>query len=213
MTPKEGFLKLANEARAIFVNNMLALRELRTYFDGPSYYVPRGVDEKLFSYCAYPKNFAACFVGKGRMPEKGYLSHIVPACQISRTKLISNTKNYRNADTQDKLKETIYDKASVLLVASTFDGTPNTALEAASCGRPIVANRIGNMPEFIENGKEGFLIPRKIEAYVEALNWMKNNPIKCERMGIRARKKIEEEWCWKETLNRYERSALKAVLE
>ena len=99
------------------------------------------------------------------------------------------------------------------MVASTVDGTPNPALEAASCGRPIISNKIGNMPEFIENGKNGFLVPRNVEAYENALNWMKQNPIKCERMGMRARQKIEEEWCWKETLNRYERPALRKVLE
>jgi len=32
-------------------------------------------------------------------------------------------------------------------------------------------------------------------------------------MGQRARQKIEDEWCWRETLNRYERPALKSVLE
>jgi len=213
-TAKEGFLRFANQARAIFVNNLLAKRELKTYYKGNVFYVPRGVDEDLFSFSKYPKGeFKACFVGKGRMPEKGYMSHIIPACRNSHTTLISNIKNYRNADTQDILKTQIYDKANVVMVASTIDGTPNPALEAASCGVPIISNRIGNMPEFIENGKNGFLVPREVQAYIDILNWMKHNPFKCERMGLRARKKIEEEWCWKETLNRYERPALREVLK
>jgi len=210
---KVGFLKFANQCRAIFANNYLALRELRTYYKGTSIYVPRGVDEELFSYSPYPQSrFAACFVGKGRMPEKGYGSHIIPACTRTNTKMISNIKNYRNADSQNIVKEQIYDKAHVLMVASTVDGTPNPALEAASCGRPILSNRIGNMPEFIENGVNGFLVRRNIEDYAEKLRWMSRNTAKCDKMGQRARQKIEDEWCWRETLNRYERKALRRVL-
>jgi len=214
VSAKEGFLRLANKCRAVFVNNILALNELRTYYKGETFYVPRGVDEKLFSYSPYPSGrFTACFVGKGHMPEKGYFHYIVPACVRSNTRIISNIKNYRNADTQDILKEQIYDRAHVLMVASTFDGTPNPALEAASCGRPILSNRIGNMPEFIENGVNGFLVRRNIEDYAEKLRWMSRNNAKCDKMGQRARKKIEDEWCWRETLNKYERPALRAVLK
>ena len=99
------------------------------------------------------------------------------------------------------------------MVASTVDGTPNPALEAASCGLPILSNRIGNMPEFIEQGVNGFLVRRHIEDYAEKLRWMKNNIPKCDKMGQRARQKIEDEWCWRETLNRYERKALRRVLK
>jgi glycosyltransferase involved in cell wall biosynthesis len=36
-------------------------------------------------------------------------------------------------------------------------------LEAAACGRPIISNQIGNMPEFIKDGWNGFIVPRKLE--------------------------------------------------
>lgn len=213
-TVMEGFLKLANQCRAVFANNIICLNELRTYYNGKTFYVPRGVDEKLFSFTPYPKEtFAACFVGKGNMVEKGYKTHLVPACRATQTRMISNVRNYRNAVTQDKLKSQIYDKANVLLVASTIDGTPNPALEAASVGRPIISNRIGNMPEFIENGVNGFLVQRSVKAYMEKLIWMKNNPDKAEKMGLRCREKIENEWCWEKILNMYERKALRKVLE
>jgi len=213
-TTKLGFLKFANQCRAIFANNYIALRELRTYYKGLTFYVPRGVDEKLFSYSPYPTDsFAACFVGKGRAPEKGYNSHIIPACKRSNIRMISNIKDYRNAVTQDLVKEQIYNRAHVLMVASTIDGTPNPALEAASCGRPILSNEIGNMPDFIEQGVNGFLVRREIEDYAEKLRWMSKNTAKCDKMGQRARQKIEDEWCWKKTLNRYERKALRMVLK
>lgn len=213
-TIKDGFLRFANQARAIFVNNLLCKNELESFYDGKVFYVPRGVDEKLFSCAPYPTNsFAACFVGKGRMPQKGYFSHIVPACKKSRTQLYSNILNYRNAVSQEEVKRTIYDRANVMMVASTVDGTPNPALEAAACGRPIISNKIGNMPEFIEDGVNGFLVPRNIQSYMEKINWMKKHPTECEKMGINARKTVEDEWSWSKTLNNYERIALRRVLE
>jgi glycosyltransferase involved in cell wall biosynthesis len=82
-------------------------------------------------------------------------------------------------------------------VSSETDGTPNGALEAAACGRPIISNKIGNMPEFIVDGYNGFLVPRNIEAYVEKLLYLKHNRTHLVEMGKNARKTIETGWTWK----------------
>jgi glycosyltransferase involved in cell wall biosynthesis len=210
----QGFLNLTECCKAVFANNMIAFRELKEVYNGESYYVPRGVDEELFSL-APPAGgpLKACFVGKGRMPEKGFHNYMVPACRKAGVPLISNIRNYRNAVSQKKVKQDVYDKSHVLLVASTADGTPNPALEAASCGRTILSNPIGNMPEFIENGVNGFLLPKLgMSLYVEKLNWMKKNLDKVIQMGIEARKTVEKDWTWEVVLNRYERVALKGAL-
>lgn len=57
-----------------------------------------------------------------------------------------------------------YDSAAVLLVTSASEGTPNTALEAAACGCTIVTPRVGNMPELIRDGENGFLVERDLES-------------------------------------------------
>jgi glycosyltransferase involved in cell wall biosynthesis len=53
----------------------------------------------------------------------------------------------------------LYQRASFLAMPSLSDPFPVVGLEALSCGTPVVASSVGGIPEYIENGKNGFLVP------------------------------------------------------
>jgi len=53
----------------------------------------------------------------------------------------------------------LYQRASFLAMPSLSEPFGIVGLEALSCGTPIVASFVGGIPEFIENGKNGFLVP------------------------------------------------------
>jgi len=216
MGPKTAFLKMANKCKAILANNQKSLDDLNSIYDNKkTFLAPRGVDPTTFyptsnEFIQKPHSeFTVAFCGKPN-PEKGLESIIKPACREAGVRLIINERNFTNALTEDQMKY-FYNKADAYIVASVMDGTPNTALEAASCGKPILTNAIGNMPEFIKNGKNGFLIPLKIEEYINKLCYMKENQRKTWEMGRKARETVLKEWTWESVLNN-ERKIFRGVL-
>ncbi|MBP9113792.1 MAG: glycosyltransferase family 4 protein [Polyangiaceae bacterium] len=65
--------------------------------------------------------------------------------------------------------------ADLFVLPSWNEGTPNVVLEALASGRPAVGTRVGGIPDVIDEGKNGFLVPprdpaRLREALSDALN-------------------------------------------
>jgi glycosyltransferase involved in cell wall biosynthesis len=99
---------------------------------------------------------------------KGLRSHLEPlAGRLSRRRLACEWLLVNSVGPQRKTREEMvawYNAARVYVVASSCEGTPNPALEAAACGCVVVATRVGNMPELIENGVNGLLVERTVDA-------------------------------------------------
>lgn len=212
---KYNFLALARKCSAIGANNFKSLKDLQAVWNKKTFYAPRGVDINIFhptsTFEIKPESkFTVVYVGKP-VPEKGLESHIRPACDMAGVKLLINDRNYENALSPEEMNK-FYNKADAYLVASTIDGTPNPALEAASCGKPIIANEIGNMPEFIREGENGFLVNLDVNAYANKLRWMKQNQQRTFEMGQKARKDIVNGWTWERVINKYERKIFKELL-
>jgi len=52
-----------------------------------------------------------------------------------------------------------YQTADIFIHAAKSDNYPLTVLEALSCGIPVIATAIGGIPEQIQEGENGFLVP------------------------------------------------------
>ncbi len=87
----------------------------------------------------------------------------------------------------------IYALSDLCVVASREENLSLTVLEAMSCGTAVVAFDIGGMPDMIENGSNGFLIPPFDTSRLASvlLNCV-TNPRQIEEMGTLARKTIVE---------------------
>ncbi len=57
------------------------------------------------------------------------------------------------------------------------DGLPNVALEAMAAGKPLVASRVGGLPELVRDGENGVLVAEKdARALADALVVLAGDP-------------------------------------
>jgi glycosyltransferase involved in cell wall biosynthesis len=62
-----------------------------------------------------------------------------------------------------------YQAASLFVLASSREGWPNVLNESLSCGAPVVATKVGGVPEIIRHGDNGLLTERSPEAIADAI--------------------------------------------
>lgn len=69
---------------------------------------------------------------------------------------------------------------------------------AYACGKPVVATRVGGLPDVIEEGKSGFLVPpQDPAALAEAVIKVLQDPELARAMGQRARELAETRYAWR----------------
>ena len=71
-----------------------------------------------------------------------------------------------------------------------YENQPMTALEAMAAGRPVIATGMGGLPELIDDGIDGRLVPADDpKVLAEVLAEVVADPEAAERMGKAAREK------------------------
>ncbi len=92
----------------------------------------------------------------------------------------------------DELRELVLNSICTVLPAEWYENCPMSVLEACAYGKPVIGANIGGIPELIENGVNGFLIPSgEHELLRDRLLWMCEHKSKVMEMGEAARKKME----------------------
>jgi glycosyltransferase involved in cell wall biosynthesis len=83
--------------------------------------------------------------------------------------------------------------ASALILPSAQENTPMVIAEAMAIGIPVVATRVGGIPEMIRHSETGLLYrPGDVEALTSALELILSDPGLRQRLGNRARERARE---------------------
>ena len=126
---------------------------------------------------------------------KNQASFIEPLLKSMRVHYQPHYNDYSNKVPHEKMVHK-YQNFDMFIAASSEDGTPNGMLESMACGRPVIINNIGNAPELIKNGHNGFIVDMNQNAYREKIQWCVRNPSKVMEMGKNARLSILKGWTW-----------------
>jgi glycosyltransferase involved in cell wall biosynthesis len=79
----------------------------------------------------------------------------------------------------------------VLVLSSLSEACPMVVLEAMATGKPVVAARVGGVPEEIVDGQTGILVPPEdAEAIAEAVLYLLKHPRQAKEMGVKGRERI-----------------------
>jgi phosphatidylinositol alpha-1,6-mannosyltransferase len=77
------------------------------------------------------------------------------------------------------------------------EGLGMVFLEAAACGRPVVAGTSGGAPEAVRDGITGHVVdPRSPDAVASAIAGLLDDPARARAMGAAGRAWVEERWSW-----------------
>ncbi len=97
-----------------------------------------------------------------------------------------------------------YRRADIFVTATTWEGMPNTVLEAMACGLPVVGTQASGLHELVRDGVNGYLVPMKDpSALAKALARLLDNGYERRRMGRQSRKLAEREFAWEYIAEQY----------
>jgi glycosyltransferase involved in cell wall biosynthesis len=100
----------------------------------------------------------------------------------------------------------------IFVMSSVTEGLGTSLLDAMACGKPVVATRAGGIPEVVEDGVTGLLVPpRDHTAMADALVQLLTDDELRARMGAAGRARVQEKFTAEQmvrsTLRVYERVA------
>lgn len=78
-----------------------------------------------------------------------------------------------------------------------------TLIEGMACGAPAISTDVASMPEVVEDGVTGFVVPPNDPASLRAkLEWLREHPREAASMGAAARQRVLERFTWPSVVRR-----------
>jgi glycosyltransferase involved in cell wall biosynthesis len=88
-----------------------------------------------------------------------------------------------------------YAAFDALVLPSVNEGTPVSAIESLAAERPVVATRVGGVPDVVADGEDGFLVePGESGELADRIERLAREPELRERMGAAGRSRVLERY-------------------
>jgi glycosyltransferase involved in cell wall biosynthesis len=157
----------------------------------------KGIFELLEAFCLLTKKLPDAyliFVGEGK--DKKNL--VKKAVRIG----ISNRVIFIGRRPQEELPHWL-SMSDILMLPSYSEGLPNVVAEAMACQRPVIATKVGGIPEIIADGKSGILVePKDSVTLADAMQRVARDKDLRFRMGDLGRKIVIEKFSWDENIRK-----------
>jgi alpha-maltose-1-phosphate synthase len=107
---------------------------------------------------------------------------------------LKNVRVFRDVP-WDHLMTAVMPSFDLFVFPTRFDYSPYVVIEAMSLGLPVVASRVGAIPEMIRDGIEGFAVaPGSEQELLDCISWMMQHPEERRMMGESASRRAAEEY-------------------
>jgi glycosyltransferase involved in cell wall biosynthesis len=125
-----------------------------------------------------------CLVGDG--PDRGRLEQLARDLGIARACYFVGY--------QEEIAG-YYRLFDAFLLPSVTEGTPVSAIEALASGTPVVANRVGGVPDVVRDGVDGYLVEAgDLDGAAERLATLAHDPALRETLGAAGRARVLERY-------------------
>jgi glycosyltransferase involved in cell wall biosynthesis len=207
-TRETGLLLLNSLPRAVFVTSKLLERAYQPLLCPPVFYTPNGVDTTFFRPARdVPRadrlrvGWAGSLANHG--PEqRGFYDLIVPAvAAVSGVELVTAIREERWRTPAEM--RAFYQSLDVYVCGSRSEGTPNPCLEAAACGVPLLATRVGSMPELIRDGVNSLFVEHTVGDISAKIGLLRDSPDLRRRLAREMQRTIQN-WSWRALVRNYE---------
>lgn len=107
---------------------------------------------------------------------------------------LAEAVTFTGTQTQDEVAAHL-SRADLLALPSFAEGVPVVLMEAMAAGLPVVTTRIAGIPEMVENGVSGWLVPPgDLDTLVDRLDALLSDPAGRAAMGAAGRDKVCREY-------------------
>lgn len=90
-----------------------------------------------------------------------------------------------------------FSSADLFVLPSRSESMPVVVAEAMASALPVVSTTVGGIPELVEDGRTGVLVPPNDPlALAGAINALLDDPDTMRAMGTRGRQRVEEHFTW-----------------